>query len=805
MYNLRPGVQKIKRAKRALTLLAAIITAVAVAIPAPAFADDGFFIDLPSAPPAGQNDAASGGASDGQTGATDGGTADGTSGEDDGFIIDVPPVPGGATPGGDEQSNTGEQTADGTYSVNTALLHYTNPQQPSMGDLAIEHDKSLVLVKDGKAEIRLFFKSLETLGMTGYLQNLWRVTDIVKDGSIVTSFKKTPASVYSRYEGVTDAFNTAEGPWYPKELGMSVDIGEGTEDIIVRVFVPVMEAITAGAGEQFARLRVDWESLTLLSSETDNKAPIETPGDTETDNPNESKAEEANKGNTGIETPSSSGSVDPSKQGSYLVNISLWKEAENSLSMGNVAFEGESGLVKTSSSGSSVLQVGTHPVAVSGYTTGITAFQYDIGQGYKDATVKKSGSFTTNTKYDGVSHKITCLRVLELDLPNTTTNYITVRFKVPYTPMDAVAVDGEGWLNARLRIDWNSATDAGGMSQLEATPTPAEAITDEEAEATELSDKTTGIKLAAKAGVVPADATLSVKAITSGAAFTKAEAALKDVLAAETPKFKLYDISLVQSKAVIQPNGVITISVPIPTDYDKTKVALYRINDDGTATLIKGKVSGENFEIALSRLSLYALAESETIINEIETPLAESVFTDITGHWAYEAIMFAVEKGLFNGTSETTFSPNADMNRGMFVTVLGRMAGIDAKAYASAAFSDTAAGSYYTPYAAWASENGIVQGVGDGLFAPAQEVTRQEMAVMLCNYADFAKIELGNETQVTFADDARIASWAKDGVYALAFAGVLGGVGEGNFAPEKTATRAEAATVIMRFVQGYVE
>jgi hypothetical protein len=796
MYKPRPGVQKIKRAKRALTLFAALVTAAAVAMPSPAFADDGFFIELPSAPGAEQNDDASADASTEQTGATDGGTAGGTSGEDDGFIIDIPPVPGGATPG-DEQSNTGEQTADGTYSVHTALLHYSNPLQPSMGDLAIEHDKSLILVKDGKAEIRLFFKPLETLGTTGHLLNLWGVTDIVKDGSIVTSFKKVPAAVYSRYEGVTDAFNTAEGPWYPKELGMNVDIGEGTEDIIVRVFVPVMEAITAGAGEQFARLRVDWGSLAFVSSETDSKAPLETPED--------AKTEEENKGNTELETPPAEESVDPSKQGSYLVNISLWKEAENNLSMGNVAFEGESGLVKTSSSGSSVLQVGTHPVAVSGYTTGITAFQYDIGQGYTDATVKKSESFTTNTKYDGVSHKITCLRVLELELPNTTTNYITVRFKVPYTPMDAVAVDGEGWLNARLRIDWNSAADAGGLSQLEATPTPEEAITDEEAEDTELSDKATGITLTAEAGVVPADATLSVKAITSGADFTKALAALKEVLAAETPKFKLYDISLMQSQAVIQPNGVITISVPIPADYDKTKVALYRINDDGTATLIKGKVSGENFEIALSRLSLYALTESETVINEIETPLADSVFTDIEGHWAYEAIVFAVENGLFNGTSDTTFSPNIAMNRGMFVTVLGRMEGIDANSYATAAFSDTATGSYYTPYAAWASANGIASGVGDGLFAPSREITRQEMAAMLNNYVNFKGIRLSSDAEVTFADDAEIASWAKDGVYALAFAGVLNGVGDNNYAPAKTATRAEVATVLMRFVQGYVQ
>jgi hypothetical protein len=140
------------------------------------------------------------------------------------------------------------------------------------------------------------------------------------------------------------------------------------------------------------------------------------------------------------------------------------------------------------------------------------------------------------------------------------------------------------------------------------------------------------------------------------------------------------------------------------------------------------------------------------------------------------------------------------MDRGMFVTVLGRLAGADASS-ANAAFSDTAAGSYYTPYAAWASANGIVQGVGDGLFAPAREITRQEMAVMLNNYVKFKGLELSSDVNVTFADDAEIASWAKDGVYALAGAGILNGVGGGNYAPNKTATRAEVAMMLMRFIQ----
>jgi hypothetical protein len=280
--------------------------------------------------------------------------------------------------------------------------------------------------------------------------------------------------------------------------------------------------------------------------------------------------------------------------------------------------------------------------------------------------------------------------------------------------MDAVGAATDGWLNARLRIYWNSVTEAESGASLNPPTTAASgssSLDTAEAPAASLSDGATGIKLTASAGVVPTDAELKVTSVTSGTDFTKAESALKEALATEeTPKFKLFDISLLQSKAVIQPNGTITLSVPIPSDYDKAKVVFYRINDDGTATLIKGKVSGSNYEVALSRLSLYALVEGPEAVNDLTATGDISKFTDITaGHWAYEFIKFAVENGLFNGTSETTFSPGLAMDRGMFVTVLGRLAGIDATTYTDTPFADVKAGAYYAPYAAWASANNIVE------------------------------------------------------------------------------------------------
>jgi hypothetical protein len=472
--------------------------------------------------------------------------------------------------------------------------------------------------------------------------------------------------------------------------------------------------------------------------------------------------------------------------------------------MGNVAFDFSPNALLITAGGKYTLQVGARPVLVSGYTTAITEVD---GAG---VSVVKTGSFTTNTKFDGTAHELSTVRVFEMPLDNTTTVYYPIRFKVPYTPMDAVGAATDGRLSARLKIDWSSVTEAGSNAQLDPPTTAGTGSSSLDAVASapaaSLTDSASGVKLTASAGVVPTDAELKVTMVTSGTDFAKAESALKESLGTEeTPKFKLYDISLIQSKAAIQPNGTVTLLIPIPADYDKAKVLFCRINDDGTATLIKGKVSGSNYEVSLSRLSLYALAEGTEAVNDLTAAPDVSKFTDIKGHWAYEAIKFAVENGLFNGTSETAFSPNVAMNRGMFVTVLGRLAGADTSAYANAAFTDTAADAYYTPYAAWASESGIVEGVGGGLFAPSREITRQEMATMLHRYVSYARITLESTPRAAFADDAAIASWAKDSVYALAFAGLLNGVGEDNYAPAKTATRAEVATLLVRFIQGYID
>ena len=177
-------------------------------------------------------------------------------------------------------------------------------------------------------------------------------------------------------------------------------------------------------------------------------------------------------------------------------------------------------------------------------------------------------------------------------------------------------------------------------------------------------------------------------------------------------------------------------------------------------------------------------------------------FTDITGHWAADNIIFVASRGLLSGTSDTTFSPNTGMTRGMFVTALGRLAGINPDSYQTGKFTDVKADAYDAPYVNWATQTGIVEGVTATTFAPDTNINREQMAVIMANYAKKLGYDLPQTLKtVTFADNANISSWAKNAVRAMQQAGILAGKNGNKFDPKGTATRAEVATVLRRFVE----
>lgn len=168
--------------------------------------------------------------------------------------------------------------------------------------------------------------------------------------------------------------------------------------------------------------------------------------------------------------------------------------------------------------------------------------------------------------------------------------------------------------------------------------------------------------------------------------------------------------------------------------------------------------------------------------------------------WYGAAIDYADVRSLMNGTGERVFSPSSTLTRAMFVTILGRMAGVPERDYPGVSFSDVETGSWYAPYVEWGAKQGIVNGMGEGLFAPDSPVTREQMAALITRYADSAGYELpaGVSAVAAFHDAGSISGWAFESVERMRQTGLLSGDPQGNFNPLNGATRAEAATVFMR-------
>ena len=185
-----------------------------------------------------------------------------------------------------------------------------------------------------------------------------------------------------------------------------------------------------------------------------------------------------------------------------------------------------------------------------------------------------------------------------------------------------------------------------------------------------------------------------------------------------------------------------------------------------------------------------------------ERNLGAPAFTDTAGHWAKNDIDFVASRKLLTGTTATTFSPDTGMTRAMFVTALGRLAGIDTAKYKTSKFTDVKADAYYAPYVAWAAEKGITSGTTATTFSPDKTITRQELAVFMQNYAKAMSCTVPKtRNEVFFTDADKIGSFAKDAVKAMQMAGVMNGKDGNRFDPTGTSTRAEAAAVLYRYVE----
>lgn len=244
-------------------------------------------------------------------------------------------------------------------------------------------------------------------------------------------------------------------------------------------------------------------------------------------------------------------------------------------------------------------------------------------------------------------------------------------------------------------------------------------------------------------------------------------------------------------------DGTATLSIPYTPGKNEAVGYLFGVYVDvnGKAIRIDGSAydSGSgSLLIPTGHFSVYGVGYT--------APSAK--FTDIGNHWGKQSIDYAVGRGLLSGTSETTFAPNTAMTRGMLVTTLGRLAGVDTKSYATNSFTDIKADSTFRPYIEWAYKKGIVQGIGNQQFAPDRAITREEIAVIFANYAKTTGYELPVTREATiYADASSIGSVYKTAVTAMQQADIMMGGSGNKFNPKASTTRAELSAMLYRYIK----
>ncbi len=165
----------------------------------------------------------------------------------------------------------------------------------------------------------------------------------------------------------------------------------------------------------------------------------------------------------------------------------------------------------------------------------------------------------------------------------------------------------------------------------------------------------------------------------------------------------------------------------------------------------------------------------------------------------YDAVLYVYENGLFKGVSETEFAPDTTMTRAMFVTVLGRMAGVNPLLYQKSSFTDVEVGQWYSPYVEWAAQSGIVLGYGDGTFGLNDEITVEQAAVILARYAAFTgRSTYTLRTLSDFADSADVSDWAVYSMKWIVNTGIYTGE-NGMLSPKSLAKRSLVAAMLYNY------
>lgn len=258
--------------------------------------------------------------------------------------------------------------------------------------------------------------------------------------------------------------------------------------------------------------------------------------------------------------------------------------------------------------------------------------------------------------------------------------------------------------------------------------------------------------------------------------------------------------------------GKATVSVPYTLkDGQQAKgLVVWYVANDGTRTNMNAYYDGKNIVFVVPHFSNYVVAYDESLLQEKVSDCPKdstcpiSAFTDAKANaWYHDGVHWALDNNVMKGFNKTQFGPNDDTTRAQVATMIWRLAGSPA-AKKAATFTDVASGLWYTDSIAWAAENGVVTGytnrAGNLVFDPNGAVTREQLAAMIYRYAKLNGLGYKNiqTFQLGYPDASTVADWGFEPMAWLSEKGVINGIG-GNLDPQAKASRAQVATMLMRF------
>lgn len=262
-----------------------------------------------------------------------------------------------------------------------------------------------------------------------------------------------------------------------------------------------------------------------------------------------------------------------------------------------------------------------------------------------------------------------------------------------------------------------------------------------------------------------------------------------------TKPSKVENGSIKVSDSKAKKGDTVTITVTPDEGYELDKLAVY--DKDGDKIDLKDKGDGKfTFEMPKGDVEIevsFALIEDETV---------KANFADVAADaWYADAVQYVYENGMMSGTSETTFSPDLTTTRSMIVTILYRLENEPAVT-GTTAFTDVAANQYYANAVAWAAQNGIVSGTTATTFAPNNAITREQMAAILYRYAQFKGYDVSVKADLSvYTDAAQVSTYATDAMAWANGAQLITGTNQATLTPAGNATRAQVATILMRFCE----